>query len=194
MHLALSADANQSMFYAEYHSYWSSKPSIQLFFGASPNDPLVSAANFGSGWSTTVANVTLNSTAPTQEPSVIDLKREGIIRISYMFTIMVPASGQIERFEWRRSRSAEIKRLGGRSNGLELVRCATEEVLAVYAVVASPKKIGKISWISRTELGEKPELMGFMSLLCILLSHSSKSSSGGSGGGGQSGGGGCGGC
>lgn len=55
--------------------------------------------------------------------------------VGYSFSAPV-ANGDIEKFEWRNSKSAEVKNLGESSHGWELVRLDhKEEVVAVWAEV-----------------------------------------------------------
>jgi hypothetical protein len=100
----------------------------------------------------------------------VTMFKDGFIRPCHAFNIRLPTLGKLEKFEWKQSRSDEIVKLNGDTKGIKLVRHATEEVLAVFCNTKDIRRVGKFSWIGKTDLGEELELVSLVTLLCILQS------------------------
>lgn len=78
------------------------------------------------------------------------------------------STGQVERFEWKRSRGAEVAALKGSHRGLKLVISRTKEVVAVFTnanrIMHEKAKFG---FTSKKTLGSRFELMAVISMLAI---------------------------
>ena len=65
-----------------------------------------------------------------------------------MHTFAMPVGGRMERFQWRRSRGKEVKRLGGWGSKWKLVRLDGDEIVAVYAVdLWTPNLSGRFEFL-----------------------------------------------
>lgn len=115
---------------------------------------------------------TIDVSLPSGDVQMIGKSAHGS---SFAFTLPIGTRGTAERFEWRRSRGQEVKRLGGRGSGWELVRndphSNAEEVVAVYSVdLCSPKLSGHFGFMgtgATKELGREWAIMAVVTALSL---------------------------
>ncbi|KAJ5203899.1 uncharacterized protein N7498_004778 [Penicillium cinerascens] len=95
---------------------------------------------------------------------------------AFTFSLPIGVRGTTETFEWRRSRGQEVKNLGGRGSGWELVRLngpysEAEEVVAVYTVdLMSPKLSGRFEFTgtgATKELGREWAIITVVTALSL---------------------------
>ncbi|KAH7384897.1 hypothetical protein BKA64DRAFT_646338 [Cadophora sp. MPI-SDFR-AT-0126] len=147
------------------------KPDITLYTSPHPKNPIFSplASVRFTGPSET-PHITLGSpsfgAAPTEK-----VESEGCFSLTHFFSLYLPLCGVRERFEWKVSVGREVRGLGGRSKGMELVRVRSGRVVAVYVSVnLAVRKKGKMRVLREDGdgLGREFEMMAVMSLVAIL--------------------------
>lgn len=178
--------SQEELYFVSHHGgCFSSKPDVVLHATASRDSPTMGAATFHSFSS----RITLSAGSET-----VDMRHEGFSR--HLFAVYIPQTSKAEVFEWKRSSSDEVRRLGAAHKGLKLVRSSSAEVVAVYASFNWRwSKQGRMAFVgaaARGELGGNFDLLAVISALALVesLKRSGNAAAAGAAAGGAAGGGG----
>ena len=186
--MMLGAHQSEPLYAVSLHSGWTGNPSTILHSGLSDKDPPLATADtsaFGSSCTVELPPLTATTAGGASEERVTG---SGWYHKRLSFSIEVAATGQREAFEWRRSRGSEVAALGASHSGWKLVRLATGEVIAAWAL--APMSITKqlqfhfLGSGASGALGERWAVMAVITALRTWDSARRKRRSGASGRGG----------
>ena len=143
-----------------------------IFYNGPTNesDPMA-VVTYGSkmGWHDKIRLAAQPGRAPIEEE--VRVRGNGWSMI-YAFTVAIDSTSLPERFEWRSSRSDEVKELGEGSHGYKLVRLGPEEEIVAIAGNAkwtkSWTKAGAFQFRGRGATGELGEAWAIMAVVSFV--------------------------